>query len=208
MARFILYARRALDTDPATEDQFAPLRAFCAAAGHEVVAEYADENIDTRAARDPRPYLDRAIFDTLRGAADGIAAASFDRLARSVGDLEKLLRELSVAGAGLYVADLDLDTRTPAGAAILRAVAAVVTFDKAVRVEALRRGHRKARAKGVKIGAPRMSRSLEDKIAALLKAGVKPDRVRTITHAGKSAIYRIRKDLEAAAALATEEAEA
>jgi DNA invertase Pin-like site-specific DNA recombinase len=208
MARFILYARRALDTDPATEDQFAPLRAFCAAAGHEVVAEYADENIDTRAARDPRPYLDRAIFDTLRGAADGIAAVSFDRLARSVGDLEKLLRELSVAGAGLYVADLDLDTRTPAGAAILRAVAAVVRFDKAVRVEALRRGHRKARAKGVKIGAPRMSRSLEDKIAALLKAGVKPDRVRTITHAGKSAIYRIRKDLEAAATLATEEAEA
>ncbi len=208
MARFILYARRALDTDPATEEQFAPLRAFCAAAGHEVVAEYADENIDTRAARDPRPYLDRAIFDTLRGAADGIAAVSFDRLARSVGDLEKLLRELSVAGAGLYVADLDLDTRTPAGAAILRAVAAVVTFDKAVRVEALRRGHRKARAKGVKIGAPRMSRSLEDKIAALLKAGVKPDRVRTITHAGKSAIYRIRKDLEAATALATVEAEA
>lgn len=181
MARFILYARRALDTDPATEDQFAPLRAWCAAAGHEVVAEYADENIDTRAARDPRPYLDRAIFDTLRGAADG---------------------------TGLYVADLDLDTRTPAGAAILRAVAAVVTFDKAVRVEALRRGHRKARAKGVKIGAPRMSRSLEDKIAALLKAGVKPDRVRTITHAGKSAIYRIKKDLEAAATLATEEAEA
>lgn len=208
MARFILYARRALDTDPTTEEQFAPLRAWALAAGHEVVAEYADENIDTRAARDPRPYLDRAIFDTLRGAADGIAAVSFDRLARSVGDLEKLLRELSVAGAGLYVADLDLDTRTPAGAAILRAVAAVVTFDKAVRVEALRRGHRKARAKGVKIGAPRMSRSLEDKIAALLKAGVKPDRVRTITHAGKSAIYRIRKDLEAAAALATEEAEA
>lgn len=208
MARFILYARRALDTDPTTEEQFAPLRAWALAAGHEVVAEYADENIDTRAARDPRPYLDRAIFDTLRGAADGIAAVSLDRLARSVGDLEKLLRELSVAGAGLYVADLDLDTRTPAGAAILRAVAAVVTFDKAVRVEALRRGHRKARAKGVKIGAPRMSRSLEDKIAALLKAGVKPDRVRTITHAGKSAIYRIRKDLEAAAALATEEAEA
>lgn len=208
MARFILYARRALDTDPTTEDQFAPLRAWCAAAGHEVVAEYADENIDTRAARDPRPYLDRAIFDTLRGAADGIAAVSFDRLARSVGDLEKLLRELSVAGAGLYLADLDLDTRTPAGAAILRAVAAVVTFDKAVRVEALRRGHRKARAKGVKIGAPRMSRSLEDKIAALLKAGVKPDRVRTITHAGKSAIYRIKKDLEAAATLATEEYEA
>ena len=59
----------------------------------------------------------------------------------------------------------------------------------------------------MKIGAPRMSRSLEDKIAALLKAGVKPDRIRTITHAGKSAIYRIRKDLEAAA-LATEEAEA
>ena len=53
MARFILYARRALDTDPTTEEQFAPLRAWALAAGHEVVAEYADENIDTRAARDP-----------------------------------------------------------------------------------------------------------------------------------------------------------
>lgn len=205
MARFILYARRALDTDSTTEDQFAPLRAWCASSGHEVVAEYADENIDTRAARDPRPYLDRAIYDTLRGAADGIAAASLDRLARSVGDLEKLLRELSVAGAGLYLADLDLDTRTPAGGAILRAVSAVVAFDKACRVEALRRGHRKARAKGVRIGAPRMSRSLEDKIASLIKAGVKPNRIRTITHAGSSAITRIKRELEANAAIASGE---
>ncbi|HCT8042084.1 recombinase family protein [Pseudomonas aeruginosa] len=208
MARFILYARRALDTDPATEDQFAPLRAWALAAGHEVVAEYADENIDTRAARDPRPYLDRAIFDTLRGAADGIAAVSLDRLARSVGDLEKLLREFSVAGAGLYVADLDLDTRTPAGRALIDATAAVVAFDKACRVEALRRGHRKARAKGVKIGAPRIARSLEDKVAALLKAGVKPHRIRTITHVGASTVTRIRKELEAAEAIAAGEVDA
>lgn len=197
MARLILYARRALDTAPSTEEQFAPLRRWCASAGHEVVAEYADENIDTRMARDPRPYLDRAIFDTLRGAADAVAAVSLDRLGRSVGDLEKLLREFDVAGAGLYIHDIELDTLTPAGEAIRRALTALVAFERAARVEALRRGHRKAQAKGVKIGAPRMSRSIEDKIAALLKAGVKPARVRTITHAGKSAIYRIKKELEA-----------
>ena len=208
MARFILYARRALDTDPATEDQFAPLRAFCAAAGHEVVAEYADENIDTRAARDPRPYLDRAIFDTLRGAADGIAAVSFDRLARSVGDLEKLLRELSVAGAGLYVADLDLDTTTAEGGQALRHLSALIAFDQACRAEAVRRGHRKARAKGTRVGGVPMPRSQEAKIAALLQAGVKPDRVRKLTHAGKYAIYRIKRDLEAGNVAPPEEAEA
>lgn len=208
MARFILYARRALDTDPTTEEQFAPLRAWALAAGHEVVAEYADENLDTRAARDPRPYRDRAIYDTLRGAADGIAAVSLDRLARSVGDLQKLLCEFSVAGAGLYAHDMELDTRTPAGQALIDAIAAVVAFDKACRVEALRRGHRKARAKGVRIGAPRIARSLEDKIAALLKAGVKPHRIRTITHAGASTITRIRKELEAAEAIAAGEVDA
>lgn len=208
MARFILYARRALDTDPSTEEQFAPLRAWALAAGHDVVAEYADDNSGSMKPRDPRPYLDRAIFDTLRGAADGIAATSLDRLGRSVGDLEKLLREFSVAGAGLYVHDLALDTRTPAGASLIEATAAVVAFDKACRVEALRRGHRKARAKGVKIGVPRIARSLEDKIAALLKAGVKPHRIRTITHAGASTISRIRKELEAAEAIASGEVQA
>ncbi|UTV81827.1 recombinase family protein [Acidithiobacillus sp. YTS05] len=213
MARFVLYARRSLDTDPSAEEQFAILRERCAAAGHEVVDEYVDENVEAKAARDPRPKRDRAIYDAMRGGAEGIAIVSLDRLARSVGDLEELLRELAVAGAGLYVADLELDTLTPDGAEFLQAVSAVVAFDRAVRVEALRRGHRKARAKGVRIGPPRTSRGLEDKIASLLRAGVKPSRIRTITRVGISAISRIKREMAAAeaaadAALAAEDAEA
>jgi DNA invertase Pin-like site-specific DNA recombinase len=62
--------------------------------------------------------------------------------------------------------------------------------------ERARRGYRKARAKGKRIGAPRLSPSKENRVAALLQAGVCPHRVRTLTNVGKAAIYRIKRDLE------------
>lgn len=209
MSSVILYSRRAVHCCPEHDAQLAPLRSWAHAAGHEVIAEYSDDSTEKKTSRDARPLLDRAIRDALRGAARVIiAAASLDRLARSMGDLERLTLELGAAGAGLYVADLDLDTTTDDGMRRLRDLSALIAFDQAVRAEAITRGHRKARAKGVHIGGVTMSPSREAKIAGLLMAGVKPDRVRKLTNAGKSAIYRIKRDLESGKAPQTEEAEA
>lgn len=209
MASAILYTRRALESCPEHSEQLARLAAWATAAGHEIVAEYSDDTTEKKTSRDARPMLDRALYDAIRGAGVIIAATSLDRVGRSVGDLERLLLELRAAGAGLYVADLDLDTTTAEGGQALRHLSALIAFDQACRAEAVRRGHRKARAKGTRVGGVPMPRSQEAKIAALLQAGVKPDRVRKLTHAGKYAIYRIKRDLEAGnVAPPEEEAEA
>lgn len=208
MTRTILYSRRALDSCPDHAGQLDRLRCWAASAGLDIVAEYSDDTTDKKTSRDARPMLDRAIYDAIRGAEIIIAATSLDRVARSTGDLERLLRELAAAGAGLYVADLDLNSTTAAGREALRHLSALIAFDKACRAEAILRGQRKARAKGTRGGGVPMPRSQEAKIASLLLAGIKPDRVRKLTHAGKYAIYRIKRDLEASKPPQPEEAEA
>lgn len=197
MPSAILYTRRALDSCPDHAAQLEHLHSWATAAGHDIVAEYSDDTTEKKTSRDARPMLDRAIYDAIRGAGTIIAATSLERLARSTGDLDRLLRELEAAGAGLYVADLDLNSTTTEGREALRHLSALIAFDKACRAEAILRGQRKARAKGTRVGGVPMPRSQEAKIAALLQAGVKPDRVRKLTHAGKYAIYRIKRDLEA-----------
>ena len=82
--RVTLYARVGVETDPSIEEQFATLRAWAAAAGHEVVAEFSDANLTAVRSRDPRPGQDNAVRYGLRGLTDIVAAVSLDRLGRSL----------------------------------------------------------------------------------------------------------------------------
>ena len=194
--RVTLYARVGVETDPPIEEQFATLRAWAAAAGHEVVAEFSDANLTAVRSRDPRPGQDNASRWALRGLTDMVAAVSLDRLGRSLPHLIGLMREFDSLGVGLYVADLDLDTTTERGRIMHRLMAGLDSFQKAIWGENVRRGQRKARTRGTRIGRPRLAPSTEAKIAAMLKAGVCPNRIRTLTHCGKAPIYRIKRELE------------
>jgi DNA invertase Pin-like site-specific DNA recombinase len=196
MARIAIYARVAIETDPPLEEQLQMLREWAQAKGHDVVAEYTDESLTNLKKNEPRPGLDQLSYFAVRGKADIVAALSLDRLGRSIKHLLALMREFETLGVGVYVHNLALDTTTPAGTLMFSVLASLADFDRAVMSERSRRGVKKARAKGKRIGAPKLSPSLENKVAALLQSGVCPNRVRTMTHVGKSAIYRIKRDLE------------
>lgn len=195
--RVTLYARVGIESDPPIADQLHALRGWAAAAGHEVVAEFHDANLTAVKSRDPRPGQDNAVRYAFRGLTDMVAAVSLDRMGRSLPHLIGLMREFDSLGVGVYVADLDLDTTTERGRLVHRLMASLDSFQKAVWGENVRRGHRKARARGTRIGRPRLAPTTEAKIAAMLKAGVAPNRIRTLTHCGKAPIYRIKRELEA-----------
>jgi len=194
--RVTLYARVGLETDPPIADQLNVLRAWAASSGHEVVAEFSDENLTAVRSRDPRPGQDNAVRYGFRGLTDMVAAVSLDRMGRSLPHLIALMREFDSLGVGVYVADLDLDTTTEHGRLLHRLMAGLDSFQKALWGENVRRGQRKARSRGTRIGRPRMAPSTEAKIAAMLRAGVCPNRIRTLTHCGKAPIYRIKRELE------------
>ncbi len=196
MARIAIYVRVAIETDPPLEERLRMLRDWAQAKGHDVVAEYTDESLTNLKKNEPRPGLDKLSYFAVRGKADMVAALSLDRLGRSIKHLLALMREFETLGVGVYVHNLALNTMTPAGTLMFSVLASLADFNRAVMSERSRRGVQKARARGKRIGAPKLSPSLENKVAALLLSGVCPNRVRTMTHVGKSAIYRIKKDLE------------
>lgn len=196
MANLSLYARVSTDTDPPLSDQLERLRAWAASEGHTVVGEFTDDNTRSLQADAARPALDRLCQLAFDGKTDMVAAVSLDRLGRSLKHLFGLLREFETLGVTVYIDNLALDTSNPAGQQAVSLLGALNDFDKAIMSERARRGYRKARAKGKRIGAPRLSPSKENRVAALLQAGVCPHRVRTLTNVGKAAIYRIKRDLE------------
>lgn len=201
MACVVLYSRRALESCPTHEEQLSRLRAWADAAGHEVIGEHSDDATDRKASTAPRPMLDKCCYDVARGAAEVIAVASLDRIARSPVHLSELLTELDGVGASLYVADIGIDTSTEAGKVYRAALSALLDMERKARTEALYRGVRRARAKGRPLGAKKMPHSLQARVEQLLLAGVKPNRVRSLTHIGGTALTRIRRGLEAAGKL-------
>jgi DNA invertase Pin-like site-specific DNA recombinase len=95
-----------------------------------------------------RPGLTQALERLHAGEADGIAVAYLSRLSRRVLDGLQLAQRLRDGGHALLVADLDLDTSTPAGKAMLGVALAFAELEldtrrnswAAAQLRAIRRG--------------------------------------------------------------------
>ena len=61
----------------------------------------------------------RTILDFIRKG-DALTVTRIDRLARSIGDLQDIVRELKAKGATLKATEQPIDTSTAAGKAFLR----------------------------------------------------------------------------------------
>src|SRR5215211_2876145 len=90
---------------------------------------------------------------------DELVVTRVDRLARSIGDLQDIVRELKAKGAFLKAADQPIDTTTAAGKAFLDMLAVFAEFETNLRRERQLEGIAKAKANGVyKGGKPRIDR--------------------------------------------------
>src|SRR5438309_12004200 len=102
---------------------------------------------------------------------DLIEAGSVDRLGRSLQQLLTFLSELKAKNVDLYLHQQAVDTSTPAGRALFQMLGVFAEFERAMIVERVKAGLRRATAQGKKLGRPRVEEKLEKAVLRELENG-------------------------------------
>ena len=113
----------------------------------------------------------RTVLDFLRKG-DVLMVTRIDRLARSIGDLQDIVRELKAKGASLKAIEQPIDTSTAAGKCFLDMLGVFAEFETNLRRERQLEGVASAKARGVYKGR---------------KASIDPAKVRQMKAEGKGA---------------------
>ena len=172
MKRAAIYARvstRNGHQDP--ETQLLALRQVAERAGWQIAGEYVDHGISGAKGRDKRPEFDRLLKDATRRQFDLVMAWSVDRLGRSLQDLVAFLGDLHAQGVDLYLRIQGIDITTPGGKALFQMMGVFAEFERAIIQERVCAGLAKARAKGKRLGRPKVPLSVERSIQAARAAG-------------------------------------
>jgi DNA invertase Pin-like site-specific DNA recombinase len=134
--------------------QLRELRQFADARGWQVVDEYTDAITSTK---EKRPALDRLMADAHKRRFDIVCVWRFDRFARSVSHLLRALETFKALGIDFVSFSEQMDTSTPAGKMVFTVLGAVAELERSLIVERVRAGLRNARAKGKRLGRPRVA---------------------------------------------------
>ena len=151
-------------------------------AGCEVIRQ---EKI-TGTTRDGRTEL-RTLLDFIRPG-DILMVTRIDRLARSIGDLQDIVRELRTKGATLKATEQPIDTSNAAGKAFLDMLGVFAEFETNLRRERQMEGIAKAKAAGVYKGRPPTI-----DVEAVRKLRVEGKGVNVISHTlkiSRASVYR------------------
>src|SRR5260370_40867795 len=169
ITRTALYARISTSNNgQSPEMQLRELREYCDRRSWTVAGEYVDAGIS--GAKDRRPELDRLMAHAHRRKFDVVAVWKFDRFARSVSHLLRALDTFRALGIEFVSLSESLDTATPAGRMVFTVLGAVAELERSLIAERVRAGLRNARAKGKRLGRPRVYVN-SAKIAALRARG-------------------------------------
>ncbi len=144
------------------------LREYCERRGWELAGEYVD--VGYSGAREKRPELDRLMADAHRRRFDAVVVWKFDRFARSVSHLLRALETFGALGVEFVSLSEQMDTSTPTGKMVFTVLGAVAELERSLIAERVRAGLRNARAKGKRLGRPRVIVD-EARIAALREQG-------------------------------------
>jgi DNA invertase Pin-like site-specific DNA recombinase len=191
--RVALYVRVSTDRTQTITNQKRELEAVARNHGWTIVKIFKDEGISGAKGRDQRPGLDKLLDGVTRRDFDLVAAWSVDRLGRSLKDLIGILSELKAKHVDLYLHQQKLDTSTPAGEALFGMLGVFAQFERAMIAERVRAGLRRARAEGVKLGRPTLSRETEAKITDQLQRGIGIRKVARIVGCGTGSVQRVKR---------------
>jgi DNA invertase Pin-like site-specific DNA recombinase len=130
----------------------------------------------------------RTILDFIHKG-DILIVTRIDRLARSIGDLQDIVRELRAKGATLKATEQPIDTSTAAGKAFLDMLGVFAEFETNLRRERQLEGIAAAKAKGVYKGRPA---SIDpDQIRRLRDAGEGPTAIAKAAKISRASVYRV-----------------
>src|SRR6202521_643105 len=130
------------------------LREYAERRGWTVASEYVDIGIS--GTKEKRPELDRLMSDAHRRRFDAVVVWKFDRFARSVSHLLRALETFRALGIEFVSLSEQVDTSTPTGKMVFTVLGAVAELERSLIAERVRAGLRNARAKGKRLGRPRV----------------------------------------------------
>jgi DNA invertase Pin-like site-specific DNA recombinase len=137
----------------------------------------------------PRKALE-TVLDFLR-TGDVLAVTKLDRLARSVGDLCKIVERIEGKGASLRILAMNLDTATPTGRLMLNVIGSVAQFEREIMLERQREGIQKAKGEGKYKGRRPTARAKADDIHRLAAEGATREMIAKRLNIGVASVYRV-----------------
>ena len=152
--RVALYARVSTK-DQDCEMQLEDLHKMAEAREVKLVGEYVDRGIS--GSKDRRPELDRLMKHARRRKFDAVWCWKFDRFARSLRHLVTALDEFRALRIDFLSHQEAVDTSTPAGRMLFQVIGAMAEFERELIRERVIAGLKRARAKGKKLGRPRVA---------------------------------------------------
>jgi DNA invertase Pin-like site-specific DNA recombinase len=154
IARVALYARVSTLNNQDPEMQLAELREYAGRRGWEIVEEFTDQGVS--GCKESRPALNRMMSDACRRRFDAVLVWKIDRFGRSLKHLVNALAELAALGVAFVSLRDNLDLSTPSGRLMFQIIGAMAEFERALIQERVRAGIKNARAKGRRLGRPRV----------------------------------------------------
>ena len=129
----------------------------------------------------------QTVLDFLRKG-DCLTVTRIDRLARSIGDLQDIVRAVKAKGASLKATEQPIDTTSAAGKAFLDMLGVFAEFETNLRKERQTEGIAKAKAAGVYKGRPPCINVI--KVRELKKKGLGASEIAKALKIGRASVYR------------------
>jgi DNA invertase Pin-like site-specific DNA recombinase len=129
----------------------------------------------------------RIVLDFLRKG-DLLMVTHIDRLARSIGDLQDIVRAVKTKGASLKATEQPIDTSTAAGKCFLDMLGVFAEFETNLRRERQLEGIADAKARGVYKG--RKASIDPGKIKQMTADGLGPSAIAKALKIGRASVYR------------------
>jgi DNA invertase Pin-like site-specific DNA recombinase len=120
---------------------------------------------------------------------DTLVVTRIDRLARSVADLQDVVREVKTKGAHLKATEQPIDTSTAAGKAFLDMLGVFAEFETNLRKERQMEGIAKAKAEGVYRGRKPSIDAAQ--VRALAAEGIGATEIARRLKIGRASVYRM-----------------
>lgn len=127
------------------------------------------------------------VLDFLRKG-DTLVVTRIDRLARSIGDLQDIVRAVKAKGATLKATEQPFDTGNIYGELTVNLLGCFAEFETNLRRERQAEGIAKAKVAGVYKGRPP---SIDvDKVRAMKKKGIGASEIAKVLKIGRASVYR------------------
>ena len=192
MKHVIIYAR--VSTKEQNVDmQLSDLKSYAELRKLKIVEVYVDY---ASGAKSDRLNYQKLFNDVRKRKTDVVLVWKFDRFARSTKELINALEEFNNLGVDFISYKENVDTSTPAGKILFTMISAFAEFERAIIRERVKAGMEKAKARGTRIGRPKIPPFTKQKVIRLKETGLPYKEIIKQVRISKSAYYEIIKKLK------------